>query len=124
MRLLLDTNAFLRWTGGGPVPAPARRALQKPGTECYVSIVTAWEIAMKASLGLTTTQVESGIAGIGTLLPIRFQHLDELSMLPEYRDHADPFDRLLIAQAISEDLRIVSADMRFADYKKLRVIWD
>jgi PIN domain nuclease of toxin-antitoxin system len=44
--------------------------------------------------------------------------------MPDFADHRDPFDRLLIAQAISEDLTMVSADTRFEKYKKLRVLWD
>jgi PIN domain nuclease of toxin-antitoxin system len=125
LRLLLDTNAFLRWRVGSPVPLPVERALNSRDTECFVSIVTAWEIAIKHSLGLSATDVESGIGRMSAiLLPITFQHLDELSRLPLYTNHRDPFDRLLIAQAITEDLSIVSSDVRFGTYKRLRVLWD
>jgi PIN domain nuclease of toxin-antitoxin system len=125
LKLLLDTNAFLRWRIGSPVPRSVERALRKPETESFVSIVTAWEIAIKHSLSLTAFEVEAGITTTGaTLLPIKFEHLDELSRLPTFPGHRDPFDRLLIAQAISEELTIVSSDTRFGDYKRLRVLWD
>jgi PIN domain nuclease of toxin-antitoxin system len=79
---------------------------------------------MKTSLGVSAAQVEGSIQAMNAiLLPITFQHLEELSRLPSYPDHRDPFDRMLIAQALAEGLPIVSGDMRFADYKRLRVIW-
>jgi PIN domain nuclease of toxin-antitoxin system len=125
LRLLLDTNAFLRWRIGSPVPLPVERALNRKDTECFVSIVTAWEIANKPILNLSATDVEAGIARMSAiLLPISFQHLDELSRLPLFPNHRDPFDRLLIAQAIAEELSIVSSDLRFGNYKRLRVLWD
>ena len=125
MRLLLDTNAFLRWRIGSPIPLPVERALNRRDTECFVSIVTAWEIANKPTLSLSATDVEAGLARMSAiLLPINFKHLDELSRLPLYKNHRDPFGRMLIAQAIAEDLSMVSSDTRFADYKRLRVLWN
>jgi len=125
LRLLLDTNAFLRLMGDRPLTRAVERALTRNDTERFVSIVTAWEIAIKHSLSVSATDVEAGITAMAaTLLPIKFQHLDELYRLPLYTNHRDPFDRLLIAQAIAEDLSMVSSDMRFGNYKRLRVLWD
>jgi PIN domain nuclease of toxin-antitoxin system len=125
LKLLLDTNAFLRLMGDRPLTRVAERVLNRSDTQRFVSIVTAWEIAIKHSLSVSATDVEAGIAAMpATLLPIKFQHLDQLSRLPLYTNHRDPFDRLLIAQAIAEDLSIVSSDMRFGNYKGLRVLWD
>lgn len=122
---LLDTNVFLRLMAGTPLPRAVERALEKPGAECYVSIVSAWEIAMKRQLGLRPPDVEAGIAAMGArVLPIRFAHLTEILGLPLFEHHRDPFDRLLIAQAISENLRMISSDSRFPDYKNLRLLWD
>jgi PIN domain nuclease of toxin-antitoxin system len=99
--------------------------LDRDDTECLISIVSGWEVVMKTVLGLSAAQVEGAIAAMGaTLLPVRFQHLEELSRLPSYPNHRDPFDRMLIAQALSEDLPIVSSDTRFSEYKSLRVLWD
>ncbi len=125
MRLLLDTNAFLRWTEGVRVPHPVERVLTRQDTERFISIVTGWEVVMKPELGLSAAYVEIAIRDMGAaLLPITFKHLNELSRLPFYQHHRDPFDRLLIAQALSEELALVSADTRFESYKRLRVIWD
>ena len=90
-----------------------------------VSIVTGWEIVLKPKLRLSATDVEAAISAMGAvLLPIRFAHLTELSNLPFSDDHRDPFDRMLIAQAIAEDLSIISGDTRFTAYKPIRVVWD
>ena len=103
MRLLLDTNAFLRWMAGSPLPRPVERVLARRETECLVSIVTGWEIIMKAKLGVSAADIEAAIGEMGAaLLPIKFKHLNELSHLPSYEDHRDPFDRMLIAQALAE----------------------
>jgi PIN domain nuclease of toxin-antitoxin system len=125
VRLLLDTNAFIRWVADTPLPGRIERMLRKPATEKFVSIVTAWEIVMKPRLNLRASDVEAGVAAMGAaLLPVRFQHLETLSALPEQGNHRDPFDRMLIAQALAEDLSMVSSDQRFAGYKGLRVIWE
>jgi len=87
--------------------------------------VTVWEVAIKHSLHVSVTDVQTSIASmLAKLLPITFEHLEIFGDLPIFADHRDPFDRMLIAQAISEDLTIVSADTRFEKYKKLRVLWD
>lgn len=71
------------------------------------------------------TPIEASVLAMDAiLLPISFEHLEELSRLPTFTDHRDPFDRMLIAQAISEDLMMLSADTRFTKYKRLRVLWD
>ena len=94
-------------------------------TEFTVSIVTGWEIVLKPKLGRSAADVDAAITAMGAaLLPIRFGHLDALSNLPFRDDHRDPFDRMLIAQALAEDLPIISGDTRFAGYKSLRVVWD
>jgi PIN domain nuclease of toxin-antitoxin system len=125
VKLLLDTNAFLRWAAGTPLHRPVERVLSKRETERLVSIVTGWEIMIKPKLGISAADFEAAIDEMGAmLLPIRFKHLSELAHLPFYENHKDPFDRMLIAQAIAEDVSIVTSDMRFDDYKRLRVLWD
>ena len=122
---LLDTNVFIRVLAKRPLPRPVMRVLEKPGSGFYVSIVSVWEIVIKPRLGLTLSDVEVGIASMSAqVLPIRISHLEALSELPMFEHHRDPFDRLLIAQAISEGLRMISSDDRFPDYKKMRLLWD
>ena len=124
MRFLLDTNAFLKWTLNQKVPRNVQRIIERPASELLVSAVTGWEIVIKKSLGTAAFDIERGIRDMNAeILPIRFTHLDELSRLPLH-DHRDPFDRMLIAQAIAEDVPLISSDTRFTAYKRLRVIWD
>ena len=122
---LLDTCTFLRLMAGQRLPILVERALEGSSVECYVSIVSVWEIVLKPKLGLDAVDVEAGIAAMGArLLPIRIPHLAELAQMPLFEIHRDPFDRLLIAQAVAENMRIISSDSRFPLYKKLRLLWD
>jgi PIN domain nuclease of toxin-antitoxin system len=125
MKVLLDTNVFLRWMNDSPLPRAVERLLMRSSTELTVSIVTGWEIVMKPKLDRSVMDVEAAIEEMGAvLLPIKFKHLNELSHLPVYEEHRDPFDRMLIAQAFAEGLSIVTNNMRFTGYKGLRVLWD
>jgi PIN domain nuclease of toxin-antitoxin system len=111
--------------GGDPFPRGVERLLSKQETQCLISIVSGWEIVLKPKLGLTAGDVESAIREMGALLlPIKFKHLAGLSDLATLTDHRDPFDRMLIAQALVEDVPIVTSDSRFSDYRGLRVVWD
>lgn len=116
MNLLLDTHVFIWWDEGARLSPRARGAIQEAG-EVFVSAASAWEIAIKASLGRvrTTRKVAAAVAesGFGEL-PVLFSHAERLTALP--RHHGDPFDRLLIAQALEEDLVIVTRDGMFARY--------
>lgn len=125
MKVLLDTKAFLRWTLDEGLPRRVKRRLSRPDTQCYVSIVSVWEICIKKSLNRRATEVEAAIQAINArLLPIEFMHLDELTHLAWFENHRDPFDRLLVAQAISEDLTMISSDQRFTNYQRLKLLWD
>ena len=122
---MIDTNVFLRWMTGRPLPRTVERLLTKQSTELVVSIVTGWEIVMKPQLQRSAAEIEAAIQEMGAvLLPIKFKHLNELSGMPFYEDHKEPFDRMLIAQALAEDLPIATSDTRFAGYKGLRTLWD
>jgi len=127
MRVLLDTHALL-WVvaESSSLSATARAIIGDRGNRKLVSMASLWEIAIKCSLGklelalpldeliathLTPRQVQ--------LLQIGIPHLLTLTSLPHY--HRDPFDRLLIAQAISEDVPIVSNDDHFDPYGVERI---
>lgn len=125
MKLMIDTNVFLRWMNDRPLPRTVERLLTKQSTEIVVSIVTGWEIVMKPKLQRSAADIEAAIQEMGAvLLPIKFRHLNEFSNLPFHENHKDPFDRMLIAQALAEDLSVATSDMRFAEYKGLRTVWD
>jgi PIN domain nuclease of toxin-antitoxin system len=128
LRLLIDTHVFLWWVDDSPeLTAKARNAIANVNNECCLSVASCWEMAIKASLGklrlakpverFITEQVSAnGFA----LLNISLRQASKVEKLPFH--HRDPFDRLLIAQAISEKLVIVSADKIFASYG-VKVIW-
>jgi PIN domain nuclease of toxin-antitoxin system len=116
--LLLDTQAFLWWmTGARSLSRPARAAIAAPGNQVHLSIATAWEIAIKRSLGKLRLDGDIGAAlesEAFTLLPIALAHVEALRKLPLL--HRDPFDRMLIAQARSEGMQLVTCDSEIARY--------
>jgi PIN domain nuclease of toxin-antitoxin system len=122
MRLLLDTHAFLWATGKPALLSPAARdAVSDRANDVYVSAAVAWEIAIKAGRGKLrlpmgpATFVPSRIAALGfTSLPISLDHALAVAALPA--THADPFDRILIAQAQFEGLTLVTRDATMLSY--------
>ena len=117
--LLVDTNVIV-WLLLGDrsrVSETARLALEDERNRVAVSAATVWEIAVKRSVGKLT--IEDGwsraLARLGfDALPVTSIHAEAVEHLPWH--HRDPFDRLLVAQAKTEDLELVSADTRLAAY--------
>jgi len=120
MSLLLDSHVFLWWLQDSrQLSRPARRAIGAPTSRVLVSAASIWEIAIKLSIGKLKWRegvtLDGSIAACGfTELPITARHAAGVRNLPTH--HGDPFDRLLIAQALLEDLRLVTADEVFARY--------
>lgn len=121
MRLLLDTHMFL-WTVTDSPRLTARARDDIVGAEAvYVSAASIWEIAIKAALG----RIEGDVAVIARSieesgfieLPITAAHAARVSGLPPH--HRDPFDRLLVAQALAEPLVLLTADKELAQYSEL-----
>ncbi len=129
MKYLLDTVAFCRALDD-TLPGKTRRRLTNADAELLVSIVTPWEIALKRSLilrGLNNDLVVRKIEELGArLLPITLDHTAALNTLPTFPEHRDPFDRMLIAQALGEECPLVSNDSRLSLYEGvgLQVLWD
>ena len=129
MRLLIDSNVFV-FLAQHPdvVPPRAMAALRDPANRRYLSVVTPWELQIKTSLGRfdfgkpirDVVQFDLD-RGAFDLLPITLDHVEALSRLPNH--HRDPFDRLLIAQAIHEGLTLVTSDRQIARYPA-PVLWD
>jgi PIN domain nuclease of toxin-antitoxin system len=127
MRFLLDTHAFLWWVSeDARLSKAARGAIGDGANECYFSMASAWELAIKVSLGKFTVAgrldrlLPEQIAANGfEMLHVEVDHVARVASLPFH--HRDPFDRLLAAQALSEDLAIVSADLVFRRYGVRRV---
>lgn len=122
MNLLLDTHAFV-WWDNGKLPKSVVARIKK-ADDVYVSAATAWEIAIKSALGKIVVRgaLSTALADYGFLeLPISIAHAEAVRDLPEV--HRDPFDRILVAQAMVEDLVLLSNDETLRDYP-VRVVWD
>ncbi|MBX9946904.1 MAG: type II toxin-antitoxin system VapC family toxin [Reyranella sp.] len=118
MTLLLDSHVLI-WLLGRPeyLSPPARQALSDPDNQRFVSIASLWEIAIKVSVGKLAfpAQLDEAIEhSASTLLPVSVAHAGRLLGLPFH--HRDPFDRMLVAQAMEEGLTIVTRDRRFTAY--------
>jgi PIN domain nuclease of toxin-antitoxin system len=122
MRLLLDTQAFLWWVdGASKLSRRARGAVGDSGNECLFSLASCWEMAIKLSLGKLRLDEPIGTfvpaqlaANRFSLLEIGFRHVARVANLP-FR-HRDPFDGLLVAQALEEGLTVVTSDPVFPKY--------
>lgn len=122
MRFLIDTHIFLWFINGDTrLVLPARHLILDPQNEISLSIASLWEIAIKISSGKLQVQPnfvpfvprQIEINDFKTL-PIEFPHLIAVSQLPFH--HRDPFDRLIAAQSLSENLTLISADAAFDAY--------
>ena len=122
MKLLMDTHAFIWWDNDTTRLSPQAIALfQDPANTLLLSVASAWEMQIKIQLGKLQLPLglEDMIAGQQSLnrlevLPVNLAHVLALDNLPSH--HKDPFDRLLIAQAIVEDAVLVSRDPIFSQY--------
>ena len=122
MKVLIDTHVFIWWTSDPQkLSSRVRDLLLDTNTEAILSIASIWEMQIKLSLGKLTLAtalpklVEDELERNQIeLLPIELAHIYALSDLPSH--HKDPFDRLLIAQAINDGLAIASIDEKFDGY--------
>ena len=128
MRFLLDTHTFLWWVADDPqLSLSAKTIISNPDNEIYFSVVSAWEIIIKVGTGkfslseppeiyipsrITSNQFET--------LTVQMPHILRINGLPNF--HKDPFDRLLIAQSLVEDLSLITVDEAIAQYP-VKTIW-
>lgn len=121
MKLLVDTNVLI-WSRSAPGRlAAARPLLEDGGNAMLVSAVVAWEIAIKHALGRLELPVDPGtyvpdrMRALGAReVPVTHEHALAVATLPPL--HRDPFDRLLVAQALALDATLVTSDVLLADY--------
>ncbi len=124
---LLDTHTLMWWDSDDTKLSPTAKAfIEDPGNVILISVVSVWEIVIKSQLGklpmskpldhLIADQLANGLQ----LLPVTLDHVFAVRPLPS--PHKDPFDRLLVAQAIAERAVLVSADPVFAGYP-VTVVW-
>jgi len=123
VRLLLDTQLAL-WATIGTLPAKARQLI-KEADAVFVSAVSSWEISIKASHGRIRIEPADLLNGFREArfmeLPITWQHAVASRSLA-VRDHRDPFDRILVAQAIIEPMRLVTTDKALARYSEVVIV--
>jgi PIN domain nuclease of toxin-antitoxin system len=128
MKLLIDTHVFI-WLASEPdkLSGKAKEAILSQSNQLYLSLVSLWEMQIKSQLGklaldvpLSTLWHDQKEMNQIELLPILPEHIWELDALPHI--HRDPFDRLIIAQAIKESFIIVSADTAITQYP-VTTIW-
>ncbi len=128
MHLLLDTHTFLWYIAGDEQTSPkARELITDVENDVLLSVASLWEIAIKASIGKLTLskpfealmpeQIELNSIEV---VPISLDELTTVSQLPFH--HRDPFDRLLIAQALERSIPVVGVDSRFEDYG-VELLW-
>jgi PIN domain nuclease of toxin-antitoxin system len=127
MRVLVDAHALI-WAVDQParLSTPAATILSDPNNELLLSGGTIWEIAIKVGLGKLSLSLQfrdwmnQAIANLGkSILHVSVDHADAQAKLPYH--HGDPFDRLLVAQALTEGILIVSSDVVFDTYGISRV---
>ncbi len=120
MKCLLDTQLVIGWMAGTRW-AEAARGIVESAEAVHVSSVSIWEIAIKVAKGKLTVDVEalaSRLVQDGFLpLPVSWAHAQSVRLLPPI--HADPFDRMLVAQAMAEPLRLLTTDRLLARYSDL-----
>jgi len=124
MRILLDTHVYLWWCEDSPALSPKARTIIEEAETVYISSATLWEIAVKIGIGkfegnlndLTRNIKASGFEE----LSVKVAHTLELPGLALH--HKDPFDRMLIAQAISEPLQLITHDAILVKYTPLVIL--
>lgn len=117
MRLLLDTHVLIWWDEGAQISRVAGQAIRN-ADQVYVSAVSGWEVAIKTALGRLRPRrtVAAAVADSGfEELPLLLRHAQALTGLPPH--HRDPFDRMLVAQAMIEGLTIVTRDSALRPYR-------
>lgn len=128
MRVLLDTHALLWFfAGDSKLSQKAKMLIDETETIKLISIVSIWEMTIKQAKGKLNLETSAAIYAKQKLslesfqlLPVEISHLESLALLPMH--HNDPFDRIMISQAISEDIALISCDQFFVGYP-VKLIW-
>ena len=123
-RWLLDTNALIWFFRGSPRMDRARELFSAPNARVYISAVSWWEIAIKARVGKLPINVSELAAFASEYdfreLPVTSEYLEAFQTLPDL--HRDPFDHMLLAQAITCPMRLVTGDSILAKYSPLVMV--
>jgi PIN domain nuclease of toxin-antitoxin system len=131
MKYLLDTHVLLWMLENDPsLSLIARQEIENLENKCYVSMTSLYEVAIKKNIGKIATPhtivtFAKEINNVGLiLLPIEVEHLETYLSLPQFDNHKDPFDRLIIATSLAENFVIISIDEKFKLYQGIiRIVW-
>ena len=124
---LIDTCAFLWSIGDDPSLSKKVRAIIEAGEDLYLSQTTLWEIAVKKTINKleleedTQELVDMCEEGNITILPIENRYFETIQKLPYI--HGDPFDRLIMATALENNLTILTNDKEIKKYKEIKRLW-
>ena len=129
MKILLDTHAFLWWCNdSSKLSSLALKLIKDSSNDIFLSVASVWEMAIKIRLGKLKLPEElenfckkhCDLSHF-QILPVELQHASKVHTLPLH--HKDPFDRMLISQAQTEDLILISYDQYFKQYENLNLMW-
>jgi PIN domain nuclease of toxin-antitoxin system len=128
MKLLLDTHAFIWWaSNSAKLPSSVKTEISDPANTLMFSVISVWEMQIKIQLGKLKASrplpdlVEHHVrVNRMQILPVGLEHVLALDIRPAH--HKDPFDRLLIAQAMVQDVLLVSGDPMFSSYP-IKLLW-
>jgi PIN domain nuclease of toxin-antitoxin system len=131
MKYLIDTHVFIWFVENSPnLPQSIKDLIEDENSDIFISIASIWEVSIKTSIGKLPMNrkfkelIDVLNDNLIEILPIKFEHTNENNQLPFH--HRDPFDRIIIAQAIVEKIDFISADAAFDDYlvgKPIKRIW-
>ena len=129
MKYLLDTCALIDMLFNPERLSTKARAVLEGGNSLAVSIASFWEIMIKQQIGklgikeTSTQDLKTACTALDIeVLQTEIKHIDLIRSLPRYKDHGDPFDRLIICQALSEKLPLITSDGKMSRYG-VQVIW-
>ena len=121
MRILLDTHVYLWWLQDHPNLSSAARTRIVSATDVYISSASIWEASVKKGIGKLDVDIDQLVTEIENSgfqeLPVSARHAAMVTRLPDI--HPDPFDRILVAQALCESLRLLTADGILRGYSEL-----
>lgn len=122
MKYLLDSNVLIWWNQDKPFKESAYQLIQDPNNDIYISSISLYEILLKVSIGKLDfpkrLDISMGLLDMNEL-PFNMKHASGIADMPHH--HKDPFDRMLIAQAMEENMAIITADRVFHRYN-VRII--
>ncbi len=127
MRYLLDTNALIGLLFQPELLSPDACKIILKSDQLYVSIISFWEIGIKQAIGkidieASAVDIENACKDLKiSLLPLKCNYIDAMKILPLI--HRDPFDRIIIAQAIVEDMILITKDKTIPLYKEVKTLW-